>query len=467
MKVYLILCLLCYALILGSQVTSEPSAYSFQGKQQRENPILLTVSQLGRDKAEYGRMKTSVMKSISLHNKLLYCSMCQYTCVFGGQTDHVSLSTSVWSSWSARFLKVDWIRRLLAEKLKNRRNRQSPILYMDLDTLFISPRCTPLYRIGNTMKCGAKRWDLAISTDLIHQRDSAISSPPTLQTGVMVVRGSRGSRHLFELLYSMRGLVNKRENSNNGSSYEESANPGTVSLSTSYRNDMSDGLYFSRTIGIGSGDTTNPSRKEYMKKTNSGCDLKGQWSSDQLALNHLFSSGCLANGPETTEVCVLDNRVLINAFPAFTGNHGAVWRQLGRPTGDEVNDTVIVHFAGLYGGASIDDGVSDIPLVLICVSEFLKRHLHFVDRLIALDIKLHDGAVGSRDRFAHAMDVSGLTWCGVDVAASLLRGWDRELDECVDSVFSTYDDRRAEVMATDCLRGIEKKARQLLYGPCF
>ena len=215
---------------------------------------------------------------------------------------------------SSRFAKLHWIQHLLA-RTRQKRNKLSRIADLDLDTVIVSPiRKIFPPSIGNFSVLMVKCSPLSTG-ECVESQVSTVDS--RYQTGVIFLTNDQHSHHLFV-----------------------------------------DGVH------------------RHMKTTH-------EVSSDQLFLNELLTSTVANRNHKSSSVELSVNTVsktLYNAYPHIgrdSPNIKAIWTKSGLPSGDEDASSHIVHFAGVYGAASIQNGDNhSLSAVLIhLLSALLTRTL--------------------------------------------------------------------------------------------
>ena len=128
---------------------------------------------------------------------------------------------------------------------------------------------------------------------------------------------------------------------------------------------------------------------------------------------------------------VLD-RSIYNAFPLISDKRFRAMHPF-LSFGDEKNgSTLIVHFAGIFGGSTEEKGKADPLALLLMYKEVVERHSNFLAKL-SID---HRSILGIDENFANKRYGS---------SKDLLKN-------CVETIFQDVDNERAEKNAIVCLK---------------
>ena len=144
----------------------------------------------------------------------------------------------------------------------------------------------------------------------------------------------------------------------------------------------------------------------------------------------------------TNKFLTLLDRVKWNAFPMIEDDR---YKFMGHILGDEVTNTsYIIHFAGIYGGASQEKGITEPVAMLVVYKELVTRQIGFLSTLSY-----------------EATQTLGLAWekaqVNVNRKLSIVRKYEMTkltLDECISRVFSDFDIDRADKLATSCIEKV-------------
>jgi len=345
---------------------------------------------------EGGSFKMYLMMFLSLDNKLRYCRYNNLRLLIGSPP-HVESRPATAAS---RLTKIQSI----YQWVKRQRSPAGLLLYTDIDTLFT----TPLENVLHHKDVGGYRDDanacVALTTDY--------PQSSRYQTGVMLIKNDAWSRRMLR-----------------------------------------DWLVLSQST-ISSESEKHPS--------------------DQRLWNELIKSH-----PEyESHVHVLGPRSYFNAFPnhsvytptdaLFAVSSGSslktqwkypYWDTLKLPRGDErVGQSLIVHFAGVFGGAVIETGTADILVSLLAMRGFVDRHLKFLSLLTTkhptLVVRIKSRSVGTVHEACDQISDSD--------AYSLMKNMSSHCALCVDRVYSMFDIEHAEAEANKCLMHIYEASRALL-----
>jgi hypothetical protein len=197
-------------------------------------------------------------------------------------------------------------------------------------------------------------------------------------------------------------------------------------------------------------------------------------ASDQLLFNELATDGCMRRGNISSGLfgSHLRNlsRVAYNAFPAMTSYaNGDVWSKLGKLHGDETAATKVVHFAGIYGGISVETGQPDFLLTLLSVREFVQRHLYFLKELQRKELKQSPERVAITKNkivgYIRSRMNSSSVLVSTSQAITIVQSVIELLDLCLDRVFAMFDVDLAEREALQCLARSVKMTRALFTQP--
>jgi len=195
----------------------------------------------------------------------------------------------------------------------------SHILYLDTDTIIMNSTVNLIDELSHISSEG----DIFISSDIIPYQDR-------FQTGVLLLRQSAPVRYMFNYLNTKihhHRMTSFQENNKN--SLESDQN-----LLNNYLN----------------------------------CKLSNH------ATNSSFFRICKFNNVMPIKVVNI-SRVMWNSFPSLP----SPWQQMGLPKGDENTQlSRIVHFAGVYGGISIENGRPNYLATLLAVKGFIDRHIQFL-----------------------------------------------------------------------------------------
>jgi len=347
--------------------------------------------------AEGGSFKTSLLIFFSLDNKLRYCRHNGLRLLIGSPPLSAQQSRPAAASRLAKIRSMHlWANRLRAPA--------GLLLYMDIDTLFT----TPLEHVFHHRDVRKYRDDVnacvALTTDY--------PQGSRHQTGVMLIKSDLWSRRLLR-----EWLLLSQSN---------------VSSSEPEKHHLSDQLLWNELI---------KSREKY-----------------------------------ESLVRVLRPRSYFNAFPnhsAYTPDallsassgsspEAAAWKHqhwdtLKLPRGDErIGQSLIVHFAGVFGGAAIETGRADVLVSLLAVRGFVDRHLQFLSLLPSTI-----SAVKVNPRTSAKVHETYCDQVSDREAYKLMRSISRYSTLCVDRVYSMFDIEHAEREANQCLRHIYEESRAL------
>ena len=194
---------------------------------------------------------------------------------------------------SSRFAKLYWIQYVLT-KTRNKR-QPTKMAYLDLDTVIASPTLQIFpSSLGNFSVLMVKCSPLSTGECVESHHASTVDS--RYQTGVIFLTNDEHSQHLF-------------------------VDRVTRHMETSH-----------------------------------------EVSSDQLFLNELLSSSTAKKDHDSLIDSSIHtiSKTRYNAYPHMgrdsANNIQAIWTKSGLPAGDETASSRIVHFAGVYGAASIQNG---------------------------------------------------------------------------------------------------------------
>ncbi|KAJ8603817.1 hypothetical protein CTAYLR_000244 [Chrysophaeum taylorii] len=113
--------------------------------------------------------------------------------------------------------------------------------------------------------------------------------------------------------------------------------------------------------------------KEFLERVWDHND-SGEGASDQNSINHFLDS---LGAAERAKHVKLYDKSLLNAFPEvkFVPTEGFEMP----PPGDETSRSLVVHFAGQYGGARSSDGETPGSMLVQFLDMMLKRHAAFLE----------------------------------------------------------------------------------------
>ena len=129
-------------------------------------------------------------------------------------------------------------------------------------------------------------------------------------------------------------------------------------------------------------------------------------------------------------------RSIFNAFPSISDTRFRAMHP-SLPIGDERNSSLIVHFAGVFGGSTEEEGEADPLALLLVYKELLERHNEFITKF----------------------SESHMLVLGIDKTfiANKYSGARAVLKECIDSIFQDVDFERAEKKSRACLEESTEK----------
>lgn len=352
---------------------------------------------------EGGSFKTSLLMSLSLDNKLRYCRHNGLRLLIGSPPHRTQQSRPAAASRLTKIRSMhQWANRI--------RPPAGLLLYMDIDTLF----STPLEHVFRHRDVRKYRDDVNASVALT----TDYPQEGRYQTGVMLIKSDLWSRRMLR-----EWLLLSQSN---------------VSSSEPEKHHLSDQRLWNELI---------KSREKYQ-----------------------------------SHVHVLRPRSYFNAFPnhsAYTPDallsvssssspEAAAWRYphwdtLKLPRGDErVGQSLIVHFAGVFGGAAIETGRADVLVSLLAVRGFVDRHLQFLSLLLTTSHATITAVVKVNSRTSGKTHEAYCDQVSDREAYKLMRNISRFSTLCVDRVYSMFDIEQAEREANECLRHIYETSRALL-----
>lgn len=257
---------------------------------------------------DYGAFKLSIFSFISLDNKLRYCNHNNLICLIG--TDRILyhdssnkrsnsiIRANVKNLNPSRLLRIVWVKKLLI----NLSNFISSVLYMDMDTIIMRVNDQTIFRL-------LKLFDSAqifISSDIEPFQDR-------FQTGVVLFRQHPQTQELLRYFY------------------EESIANINFLGSTSNKRFESDQYLFNKHIRC-------------KPNTSIGQIFDKFGFENRLQTCRVINIGYSGIAPPQKPILIMNiSRSIYNAFPS----HSDPWSQMGLPSGDEQEDSFIVHFAGL------------------------------------------------------------------------------------------------------------------------
>ena len=195
------------------------------------------------------------------------------------------------------------------------------------------------------------------------------------------------------------------------------------------------------------------SRELFVDRVQKRLLITAEIHSDQMFINELLRDN------RDTVVATIP-KATYNAFPVLGRSPSSlvdvasIWRESGLPFGDETNESRIVHFAGVFGAASPQDGRADPLAMTISLREYTHRHVIFLRQVANLQ-KLRQERTSPDDAVA-ALCLS------VDASLFLLAGVVDALDRCIDRVYRQVDVDQASSFAKACLSKTTTATRRLL-----
>eukprot|EP01036_Dinobryon_divergens_P022942 gene22942-31247_t len=160
----------------------------------------------------------------------------------------------------------------------------------------------------------------------------------------------------------------------------------------------------------------------------------------------IIDIGYSGHAPPRQRILLMNiSREVFNAFPS----HPSPWGLMGLPLGDERNDSLIIHFAGVYGGISEENGRPNYLATLLAVKGFIDRHLRFL--LSSQQLRSIDNGRASKRHLVDLPDAIRLM-----NQASALMG------DCIARTFSLFKMETAEARAADCMAQVRALTSQLL-----
>lgn len=188
--------------------------------------------------------------------------------------------------------------------------------------------------------------------------------------------------------------------------------------------------------------------------------------SDQLLINEYIRDR-LSEQAILSEIQNV-SRVKFNAFPRLSE---LSWSSMGLPLGDEqLGVSQIIHFAGVFGGVSSEDGLPDPLPTLLAVKGFMQRHLTFLQKLATRESQAQ---AQSRSRtYTHNMGISQhrnwsptrppVVMMNTAESMEVLRRAISYIDTCASTVFTMFDLEGANTRALQCLKITYNACRKLL-----
>jgi hypothetical protein len=406
-------------------------------KKLKPNVILSVISNNHID--NYGTLKSNLFSSFTIDNRLRYCNYQNITCILAGSNKNIDnidikiknifqiddkLSNKIIKNNelnqllkvnSGRFMKISWIYILLRCGIKE-------IAYIDSDAFIIDSFWSIFGDINSFngdvfgrrknndyyYRKHIKNYYLALSLDS--------NKNNTYQTGVMFIKRSKFTRLLFIKL-----LVRHYNNNNNNNNINKEK--------------LSDQIEFNNILNE---DNNRISNK-----------------------NHSYFKIDIYN----------ISKVIYNSFPVCL----EPWSILGLEQGDEIgsnnnesnninnninssnnndsnnniNNSKIVHFAGIYGGSSVDTGREDILNILLVSREIVKRHVIFIKSINIIENNKNN--IIKSNYYIPSND-----------AIILLSDLLIMLNQCIEVVFSSYDIQIAEEKTIKCLNNVSIIGNSLL-----
>jgi len=188
-------------------------------------------------------------------------------------------------------------------------------------------------------------------------------------------------------------------------------------------------------------------------------DTKFDLESDQKVFNQQIQCNS-SNKTESTPnsiflPCILSNKIPINivnvsrlyfhTFPQLP----QPWQQMGLPNGDEeLQVSQIVHFAGVYGGISIENGHPNYIATLIAIKGFIDRHIKFLGTIPYMNKS------SKRRNTTNLLDIDEANW--------LMKNVSIFMSYCIQDTFTGVMIEVAEKKAKECLKVVKEKVSQLL-----
>jgi hypothetical protein len=123
---------------------------------------------------------------------------------------------------------------------------------------------------------------------------------------------------------------------------------------------------------------TTPWAKQFFRQVWDDAD-SGRGQSDQKSINFILSK--LSYVDFSTRVQQYDRR-LLNAFPKVANEYVPIdgfSLQSEEADGDEVPNTLVLHFAGLFGGARSSDGRTPDTMLIQFLATLVNRHIKFLE----------------------------------------------------------------------------------------
>ena len=156
-----------------------------------------------------------------------------------------------------------------------------------------------------------------------------------------------------------------------------------------------------------------------------------KYHSDQLVLNRLIDN----SNYDIQNI----SRTVYNSHPMMDEPY---WKLLGLANGDETVKSSIVHFAGIYGGERVEHGGFDPVIALLTMKAAIIRHkrTHQQQYIVESNIYCSD----SKESVMILNDIL------------------RSLNTCISYVFGLLDNKKAELIATECLQNATISSMKLL-----
>lgn len=364
-----------------------------------------------------GSFKTSLLMFLSLDNKLRYCRHNGLRLLIGSPPHNTQQSRPVSASRLTKIRSMhQWTNRL--------RPPAGLLLYMDIDTLFT----TPLENVFNHRDVRKYRDDVnacvALTTDY--------PQGSRYQTGVMFIKSGLCSRRMVRewLLLSQSNVSSSEAEKQHHHSDQRLWNE----------------LMKSRDKYLSQVHILRP-RSYFNAFPNHSA-----YTPDNALLSSSVSSDSLI--PEEA------------AAAAEWKKHPSYWDTLKLPRGDErVGQSLIVHFAGVFGGADIETGRADVLVCLLAVRGFVDRHLQFLSLSLSLLTTNHTtitaAKVNTRTKVRGKAHEAFCDQVSDREAHKLMMNISRYSTLCVDRVYSMFDIEQAEQEANQCLRHIYEASRSL------
>ena len=291
------------------------------------------------ENSEYGEIKAAFMYSVSVANKARYCEYHSCTLVVGGPVLEAV-------GRSARWLKVAWLRRMLdtvATAENNYVGSFAWVVWMDLDTIFAHPRMN----LSSTLDAN---YDLHLTPDFLYSsEDAGQRRRSAVNTGFFAVRATPWSRAFIESVW-------KHNDRGRGLCDQAAINRLLRSMPRSER---------SRHVKIYSKEVLNAFPRvsgrylEMHSQSTLTLPLDLDLKAHKLGLNKI-----------------------VHSIRPWAKSQSAGAQRIGGYDGDEnVESTMIYHFAGIFGGANSYTGQSSSIMLAQALDLLIELHQSFLARL--------------------------------------------------------------------------------------